>query len=258
MSLTQPIPRTTQKIFGNDLTVSNNIAVWGSLADGSPAYSGDPAVIQSLATFGQGLNGAVVGNRSPAIQDLNGLFYLLTAQIAYLFQNGVPEWDTGTTYYEDQICRRGPVLFISLTNSNIGNDPYTDTNNWTPYFSKATGPTLSAAWVVFDGINDSSPGYSRIISTFNVGSIAHNGTGDYTINFANALPSANYAFSGSCGVEDGQPATLPNDQGIVVGAKAGNLGVRSTTQSRIYTIDSTSRAQVESGCVSVVFFGPGF
>lgn len=255
MSLTQPIPRTTQKIFGNALTVANNVAVWGSLADGSPAYSGDLGTIQSLSTFEQGLNGAVIGNRSPAIQDLNGLFYLLTGQIAYLLQNGIPEWDSGTTYYTNQICRVGTVLFVSLTNSNVGNDPTTDTNNWSPYFAKATGPTLAAAWAVFDGINDSSPGSSRIINSFNVGSITHNGTGDYTVNFANALPSADYTISGSCGVEDGQPATLPADQGIIVGAKSGNLGLRSTTQSRIYTVDPTSRAQVESGCVSVIYFG---
>ncbi len=255
MSLTQPIPRTTQKIFGDGLTVSNNVAIWGSLAAGSPAYSGDISTIQSLSTFEQGLNGAVIGNRSPAIQDLNGLFYLMTAQIAYLLQNGVPSWDTGTTYYTNQFCRVGTVLFVSLTNANVGHDPTTDTNNWAPYFAKATGPTLAAAWVVFDGINNSSPGFSRIINSFNVSSIAHNSTGDYTINFDNALPSADYVFSGSCGVENGQPSSVPADQGLVVNASGTNTGVRSATQCRLYTIDSTSRSAVASGCVSVLFFG---
>jgi hypothetical protein len=255
MSLTQPIPRTTQKIFGNSLTTTNNVAVWGSLAAGSPAYSGDPATIQSLSQFEQGLNGAVIGNRSPAIQDLNGLFYLITAQIAYMLQNGVPEWDTGTTYYTNQFCRVGTVLFVSLTNSNTGHNPTTDTNNWAPYFTKASGPTLAAAWVEFDGINDSSPGSSRIINSFNVSSIAHNGTGDYTINFDNALPSSNYVFTGSCGVEQGQAPTLPADQGIVVGAFGTNLGVRNASACRVYTVDPTSRAAVQSGCVSVLFFG---
>jgi hypothetical protein len=256
MALTQPIPRTTQKIFGNSLATTNNVAVWGSLAAGSPAYTGSLATIQSLSQFEQGLNGAVVGNRSPAIQDLNGLFYLLTGQIAYLLQNGIAEWDSGTTYYQTQICRIGTVLYTSLTNANVGNNPATDTNNWSPYFAKATGPTLARAWVEFDGINDSSPGSSRIINSFNVSSITHNGTGDYTINFANALPSANYVFSGSCGVEDGQsPSNGPADQGIVVGAKYPNLGVRNANTCRVYTIDPTSRANVQSGCVSVLFFG---
>ena len=259
MSLTQPIPRTTQKIFGNSLTTTNNVAVWGSLAAGSPAYSGDPATIQSLSQFEQGLNGAVIGNRSPAIQDLNGLFYLLTAQIAYLLQNGVPAWDTGTTYYTNQFCRVGTVLFVSLTNANIGNDPTTDTNNWAPYFTKATGPTLAAAWVVFDGINDEdlSPGNSRIINSFNVASIDHNGSGDYTINFANALPGNNYVFTGSCGIEQGMSPAVPvnSDQGIVVGASGTNVGVRNSTACRLYTIDSSTRVPVQSGCVSVLFFG---
>ena len=34
---------------------------------------------------------------------------------------------------------------------------------------------------------------------FNVSSITDNGTGDYTINFASALSSANYAIVGSAG-----------------------------------------------------------
>lgn len=248
------LPRKTQKIFGSSLTPSGNIAVWGSLAAGSPAYSSDLSVIQSSAWL-QGLNDALIGNRSPAQEDLNALFFTLTQQIAYLLESGVPEWDASTTYYTNQICRVNAVLFVSLSNTNVGNDPTTDTNNWSPYFAKASGPTLAAAWAVFDGINDSPVGQSRIINSFNVDTITHNGTGDYTINFLNALPSANYTITGSCGVEDGQTASMPADQGIVVGAKSGTLGVRSTIQSRIFTINPTDRSQVASGCVSVLYFG---
>lgn len=44
------------------------------------------------------------------------------------------------------------------------------------------------AWVNFNGA-----GTVAIRDSFNVSSITDNGTGDYTINFTNALPNANYA-----------------------------------------------------------------
>lgn len=49
--------------------------------------------------------------------------------------------------------------------------------------------TFCRAWVNFDG-STTTP---TIRSSFNVSSITDNGTGDYTINFTNAMPDANYA-----------------------------------------------------------------
>ena len=48
------------------------------------------------------------------------------------------------------------------------------------------------AWVNFNGT-----GTVAIRASYNVLSITDNGVGDYTINFTNALPDANYAFSGN-------------------------------------------------------------
>ena len=50
------------------------------------------------------------------------------------------------------------------------------------------------AWVNFNGT-----GTVAIRASGNVSSITDNGTGDYTVNFATALPDANYAVTnGSC------------------------------------------------------------
>lgn len=46
------------------------------------------------------------------------------------------------------------------------------------------------AWVNFNGT-----GAVAIRASGNVSSITDNGVGDYTVNFTNALPDANYAFS---------------------------------------------------------------
>ena len=50
------------------------------------------------------------------------------------------------------------------------------------------------AWVNFNGT-----GAVAIRGSGNVSSITDNGTGDYTVNFTNSLPDANYAVSGSFG-----------------------------------------------------------
>ena len=54
--------------------------------------------------------------------------------------------------------------------------------------------TLCRAWVNFNGT-----GTVAIRASFNVSSITDNGTGDYTINFTNALPDANYNAVGALG-----------------------------------------------------------
>jgi hypothetical protein len=51
--------------------------------------------------------------------------------------------------------------------------------------------TFCRAWVNFNGTTNVG-GFCTIRSSFNVTSVADNGTGDYTVNITNALPDANY------------------------------------------------------------------
>ena len=60
--------------------------------------------------------------------------------------------------------------------------------------STASGSAASysaRAWVSFNGT-----GTPSILANGNVSSITDNGTGDYTINFATAMPDANFAAAG--------------------------------------------------------------
>jgi hypothetical protein len=52
--------------------------------------------------------------------------------------------------------------------------------------------TLCRTWVNFNGT-----GTVAIRAQFNVSSITDNGTGDYTVNFATAMPDANYSIAGA-------------------------------------------------------------
>ena len=85
------IARKHQKLFATSVPVTNTIAQFGSLKAAAPAYSDDPDTIQALDAFDEGFASAVINNKAPTVQDMNGLFYLLTRQIAYLMQAGVAE-----------------------------------------------------------------------------------------------------------------------------------------------------------------------
>lgn len=52
------------------------------------------------------------------------------------------------------------------------------------------------AWVNFDGTTNTG-GFCTIRGSGNVTSVADNGTGNYTVNFTNAMPDVNYAAVGS-------------------------------------------------------------
>lgn len=63
---------------------------------------------------------------------------------------------------------------------------------------------LCRAWVNFNGT-----GTVAIRASGNVSSITDNGTGQYTVNFTNAMPDTNYAFQGAAASNFGvDPAAL--------------------------------------------------
>jgi hypothetical protein len=67
---------------------------------------------------------------------------------------------------------------------------------------------LAKAWVNFNGT-----GTVAIRASLNVSSITDNGTGDYTVNFTNALADADYAavVSGSNTAQTARSGTLNGD-----------------------------------------------
>jgi len=124
------IVRKFMKIFGSTAG-PQQLGVFGSLAAGSPAYSTDPETIQSLANYEEGWYGAVLGNNSPAIQDMNALQYLFAYQLAYLSQTGIPEWNAATTYYIGSLATGvgTGIIYMSRTNANL-NNAVSDNTNW--------------------------------------------------------------------------------------------------------------------------------
>jgi hypothetical protein len=74
--------------------------------------------------------------------------------------------------------------------SNIKFDKWLNPDNTENYKCRA--------WVNFEGVTGSG---DTIRASGNVSSVVRNATGDYTINFATAMPDANYAVNGFSGTQ---------------------------------------------------------
>jgi hypothetical protein len=144
------IARKTQLQFGGSAT-GTQIAQFGSLAAGTPAFTTDPAVIQSLANYLTGWFGAVMGGNSPAIEDMNALCYLFAYQIAYGMQAGIPEWDAGTTYYIGSMVNVAGSIYVSKTNANL-NNATTDGTNWKTQGGGVTNVSTTYTALVSDEV----------------------------------------------------------------------------------------------------------
>ena len=101
--------------------------------------------------------------------------------------------------------------------------------------------TLCRAWVNFNG-----EGTIAIRADFNVNTIGDNGTGDYTVNFTNNMPDANY------GVVTGLSDISNNaDAGFI---QAPYLAVPSTSAFRFRTINTGYTGHRDCEYVYLAFF----
>lgn len=123
------ITRVLQKVFS--LTSGEN-GVFGSGADNTKVITNDIATLQSKPAWAGGWSDAVLGTRLfPPLEEMNALQYINTSQLAYLFQEGIPEYDANTTYYQKSIVKQPGTyqLYGSKTDNNTGN-ALADTVNW--------------------------------------------------------------------------------------------------------------------------------
>jgi len=106
-------------------------------------------------------------------------------------------------------------------------------------FKNASGTengTLCRAWVNFDG-----QGTVAIRADFNVSSITDNGTGDYTLNFTNVMPDANYCLVGTAGNGNTNNRFVSQVRSVAVGSL------------RIGTIDGANSV-INTGFVFIAVF----
>lgn len=127
------IQRVLQKIFGVNAP-ADDIAAMGSFKTGTPLYTDNITTLQNTA-YEQGYGAAIVADEAPFMEEQNSIPYIFSTQLAYLFQEGIPEYDAGTTYYIGSIVKlldtenNIPQLYYSLTDDNTGNE-ITNAEHW--------------------------------------------------------------------------------------------------------------------------------
>jgi len=96
------------------------------------------------------------------------------------------------------------------------------------------------AWVNFNGT-----GTVAIRASGNVTSITDNGTGDYTVNFTNAMPDVNYSIVGSSGSGNSYGSYCFNNPGAGARFATGSCRINS------FITQTAGLADVDTVCVSV-------
>jgi len=126
------LTRVYQKLFGVN---GGAIGVFGSAQANSPAIgtlTNDPATVQSLPAYEAGWASASIGGtRRPTQQEFNGINFVNTRQISYLFQEGIAVWDIETEYHENSLAKEDGTtnIYKSITDNNTGN-ALSDIANW--------------------------------------------------------------------------------------------------------------------------------
>lgn len=132
------ILRKLQKIFAlnNDATQNFGNGVFGSGKNETKQITNDVETLQSLTAWGVGWKDAVLINAAgnpnlPPLEETQAIDYIVTYQLAYIFQEGVPEYNSLTTYFQKSIAKKTTTyeLYGSVTDSNIGN-ALSDPTNW--------------------------------------------------------------------------------------------------------------------------------
>ena len=74
--------------------------------------------------------GIVGPSDQPSLQDFNAAMYTNGQLLAYLHQMGVAEYNAAQEYFISSVTQTAGVLYMSLTDANIGNDPSSSPVNW--------------------------------------------------------------------------------------------------------------------------------
>ena len=103
------------------------------------------------------------------------------------------------------------------------------------------------AWVNFNGV-----GTVAIRASFNVTSITDNNTGDYTVNFTNAMPDTNYSVAGAARFGDDSVAGAMRVVSICsVGTLANAMQTTSVRVASQYVNSSIGNDDCQVVCVNI-------
>lgn len=208
---------------------SSDVGIFGSKYAGSPLSSTDPDSIQDisdpLSSWLSGWSKAVVSSQAPCMEDMNGVMYVLSYMTKYLYQSGIPEWNSGEDYNQFALAQYSGRLYFCLT-ANTNQNPSSSPSYWRPIQLTASW-TAGSTYSVGDTVNYNGKTYKCVVG-----------------NTANSIFETDF-YAGDW--DDGNPAgtmiqniawqktTLPYHYFDVTGADAGKE-VSKSTYSALYSV----------------------
>jgi hypothetical protein len=66
----------------------------------------------------------------PFLEDANAVDYVHGQALGYIYEMGIPEWDSGTTYWTNSYVQVSGLVYRSLIDSNLNNPPASSPSDW--------------------------------------------------------------------------------------------------------------------------------
>lgn len=172
--MAKTITRQTLLLFGS-AGATSNFAEFGSQAASAPVKTKSIPTIQALSAYLNGWQSAVALGQAPYLEDMNSLFYLLAYEQCYTLQEGIPEYDSGTTYYIGGVVKYlgnsgYTEFYVSLVDTNIGNALPTRANNGNWAFMYA----LQGAGLILPGVTSMLGNLSFVAGSGIIGTNTNN------------------------------------------------------------------------------------
>lgn len=223
-----------QKVFGKNAT---NIGQIGSAAAGTKVLTTDPATIQALTAFTNGISDVTLTSKHIIPQEeFMALHYLHTLQNAYAQQEGIQEYNSEVTYYQNSIVKKSGTyeLYGSLIDDNIGNAlaSKADTAYW-KYLGDLNSIVLSSSISGISGylLLANKSDYSKPLK-FQWQQATISGAVSQTFSFYSAFSNKCFhVFPTDIGASSTPVGGLPKDSG----------GVDSLTQFTLYLPSSGTK-----------------
>ena len=141
--------RIPGKIFAENASpVGNNpeIGKFGNAKQGIYTGEADVQEIQNSEAWSQGWAEAVVAAMNyPPLPEMNGVLKVLSYQICYLLQKGIPEWNADTIYYKnDYVNYNGKLYYSNIDNNTFEPETRGAGNSWLSGTSDVAIATLES------------------------------------------------------------------------------------------------------------------
>lgn len=267
------LERVNQLIFANN-SGSRETTAFGTAKNEEPTYTKNISTIMN-SNYLQGWNSAVSPDKAPYMEDSNALLYMITRQLAYLYQAGLPEWNAETTYYQNDLVRLANssnevTIYKSLTNDNTGYNPANNLNTYWKIFqsehvevSLATyeiglpqptfSNTLYTNEIWLEGQEVSRTTYADLFSIY--GTTYGTGDGASTFNLPDCRNRVLWGSTSFGYIAAGLPNITGTTDPYSQGYGYNSIGVRSATGA-FYTLGSRSimsRRETGSGTYGIGF-----